>query len=418
LQPLKTFKTPGAFFPGYIKHFPTMYLLEGVVQPYAWGGHHYIPELLGLAPEAGKPAAEYWLGVHPGGPSRIRLDGSARTSLPDLIRSDPRRYLGERVLADFENLPFLLKVLDVEGMLSIQVHPTREGAREGYARENALGIPLDAPQRNYRDENHKPEVMVALSEFWLLHGFRRDVESVLASVPELSGLADNFREGGIEGLYRQVMEMPQEAVDALLLPLAQRIVPLYRQGGLDRASSDFWAGRVLAGAAPDFRNIDRGVFSIYLFNVVHMHAGQAIFQGAGIPHAYLEGRNVELMSNSDNVLRAGLTPKHVDIPELMRHTSFEPVVPKVMDGLPDGGFRRYPCPVPDFSIDTLEMRAGVLREALAEGPEVWLQMSGRVRWEGYRSLVSGAGQAVFVLPGERCRLEAEEDAMLFRAYVP
>jgi mannose-6-phosphate isomerase len=395
-----------------------MYLLEGVVQPYAWGGQLFIPELLGRSAEAGKPAAEYWLGVHPGGPSRILLDGSARTSLPDLIRSDPQRYLGERVLADFENLPFLLKVLDVEGMLSIQVHPTREGAREGFVRENALGIPLDAPQRNYRDENHKPEVMVALGEFWLLHGFRCDVESVLASVPELSGLADIFREGGIEGLYRHVMELPQEAVDALLLPLAQRIVPQYLQGRLDKSSSDFWAGRILAGSAPDFRNIDRGVFSIYFFNVVHMHAGQAIFQGAGIPHAYLEGRNVELMSNSDNVLRAGLTPKHVDIPELMRHTSFEPVVPTVMDGLPEGAYKRYPCPVPDFSIDTLDLRAGDSQELLAEGPEIWLQMSGRVRWESFRSLESDAGQAVFVLPGERCRLEAEDDTILFRAYVP
>ncbi|NDC78804.1 MAG: mannose-6-phosphate isomerase, class I, partial [Chitinophagia bacterium] len=289
-------------FPGCFKPFPTMYLIEGIVQPYAWGGREYIPRLLGLAPDAGKPAAEYWLGVHPGGPSRIWLDGSARTSLPDLIRSDPQRYLGARVLAEFENLPFLLKVLDVQGMLSIQVHPTREGAREGFARENALGIPLDAPNRNYRDENHKPEVMVALGEFWLLHGFRCDLEAVLASVPELSGLSPILREAGIEGLYRHIMEMPQDAVDALLLPLAQRIVPQYLQDRLARSLPDFWAGRVLAGAAPDFRNIDRGVFSIYLFNVVHMHAGQAIFQGAGIPHAYLEGRNVELMSNSDNVL--------------------------------------------------------------------------------------------------------------------
>lgn len=395
-----------------------MYLIEGIVQPYAWGGHHYIPELLGSAPDTGRPAAEYWLGVHPGGPSRILMDGSGRTTLPDLIRSDPRRYLGARVLADFQNLPFLLKVLDVEGMLSIQVHPTREGAREGYARENAMGIPLDAPHRNYRDENHKPEVMVALGEFWLLHGFRCDMEAVLSSVPELKVLTPILREGGIEGLYRHVMEMPQQAVDMLLLPLARRIVPQYLEGRLDKASSDFWAGRVLAGSAPDFHNIDRGVFSIYFFNVVHMHAGQAIFQGAGIPHAYLEGRNVELMSNSDNVLRAGLTPKHVDIPELMRHTSFEPVVPMVMDGLPEGGFRRYPCPVADFSIDTLDLPAGSVLAHTAEGPEVWLQMTGRVRWEGFRSLVSGAGRAVFVLPGERCRLESVNDAMLFRAFVP
>jgi mannose-6-phosphate isomerase len=397
-----------------------MYILEGVIQPYAWGGRRYIPEWLGLVPDDARPAAEYWLGVHPGGPSRVLLDGSAHTTLPDLIRSDPSRYLGGHVQSAFDTLPFLLKVLDVEGMLSIQVHPTREGAREGYARENALGIPLDAPHRNYRDENHKPEVMVALSEFWLLHGFRCDMAEVLASVPELSRLAPILRDGGLEGLYRHVMEMPQDAVDALLLPLAQRIVPQYLEGRLEKSSPDFWAGRVLAGAAPDFTGIDRGVFSIYFFNVVHMHAGQAIFQGAGMPHAYLEGRNVELMSNSDNVLRAGLTPKHIDIPELMRHTRFEPVVPHVMDGVTEDGVRRFPCPVPDFSIDRIEFPAagGGSHAHRAEGPEVWLQMTGRVRWEGYRSLTTTAGQAVFVLPGEACHLRSEGGASLFRAYVP
>jgi mannose-6-phosphate isomerase len=395
-----------------------MYLIEGVIQPYAWGGHRYIAELLGRTPDAAVPAAEYWLGVHGGGPSRVRLGAAATTSLPDLLRSDPRRYLGARVAAAFEGLPFLLKVLDVRGMLSIQVHPTREGARAGYARENALGIPPDAPQRNYRDENHKPEVMVALSEFWLLHGFRSDVGHVLRTVPELSALLPRFHAGGIEGLYRHVMALPPEEVDDILAPLARRIVPDYLDGRLDRSTADFWAGRVLADAAPGYRQLDRGVFSIYLYNIVHLHPGQAIFQGAGIPHAYLEGQNIELMSNSDNVLRAGLTPKHIDIPELMRHISFLPVTPQVMDGLPEDGLTRYPCPVTDFSIDRLELPAGGRHAWLSDGPELWLQLSGRARWSGFRSLASVAGQAVFVLPGEDCQLQAEGPSTLFRAYVP
>lgn len=395
-----------------------MYLIEGVIQPYAWGGHRFIPGLLGRQPDAAVPAAEYWLGVHGGGASRVHLGGSATTSLPDLLRSDPRRYLGTRVRAAFAGLPFLLKVLDVRGMLSIQVHPTREGAREGYAREQALGIPPDAPHRNYRDENHKPEVMVALSEFWLLHGFRTDVGAVLRTVPELAGLLPVFEAGGVEGLYRHAMALPPEAVDELLAPLAARVVPAYLDGRLDRSMADFWAGRVLAEAAPGFRHLDRGVFSIYLYNIVHLRPGQAIFQGAGIPHAYLEGQNVELMSNSDNVLRAGLTPKHVDIPELMRHISFTPVTPQVMDGLPDGGLTRYPCPVPDFSIDRLELPAGGRHAFRSDGPEIWLQLTGHLRWTGQRSLTSAAGQALFVLPGEDVSLQADADTVLFRAYVP
>jgi len=395
-----------------------MYLIEGVIQPYAWGGHRYIPALLGRPSDAAVPAAEYWLGVHGGGPSRVRLGMAATTSLPDLLRSDPHRYLGTRVAAAFDGLPFLLKVLDVRGMLSIQVHPTREGARDGYARENALGIPPDAPHRNYRDENHKPEVMVALSEFWLLHGFRSDVGHVLRQVPELSALLPVFQAGGIEGLYRHVMALPQADVDDILAPLARRIGPAYLDGRLDRSTADFWAGRVLAAAAPEYHRLDRGVFSIYFYNVVHLHPGQAIFQGAGIPHAYLEGQNIELMSNSDNVLRAGLTPKHIDIPELMRHISFQPVAPRVMDGRPEDGLTRYACPVPDFSIDRLELPEGGRHAWQADGPEIWLHLKGGARWTGFRSLASVAGQAVFVLPGEDCQLQAEGGSTLFRAYVP
>jgi len=395
-----------------------MYLLEGVIQPYPWGGYEYIPRLLGRPTGEGRPAAEYWLGAHAGGPSTLRLSPTATTTLPNFIRSNSRRYLGPAVAATFSDLPYLLKVLDVCGMLSIQVHPTREGAREGFARENAMGIPLDAPHRNYRDENHKPEVMVALSEFWLLHGFRQDIQGSFSMVPEFAGLCPVYEKGGLEALYRHVMECPPETVDAYLEPLARRLVPLYGQGLLEKSGADFWAARVLAASAHGFQGLDRGVFSIYLFNIVHLQAGQAIFQGAGVPHAYLEGQNVELMSNSDNVLRAGLTPKHIDIPELMKHTVFRPVVPDVMNGLSDQALTRYPCPVADFSIDHLSLAEGEVYVPSVSGPEIWLQCQGTVQWEGLRPLQTRMGQAVFLSPGEPCQLRARQAASLFRAYVP
>jgi mannose-6-phosphate isomerase len=395
-----------------------MYLLKGVIQPYAWGGDSYLQNLLQVPENNGHPSAEYWLGVHPGGPSRVVLGRYASTTLTDLIRSEKGRYLGEKVNALFGGLPYLLKILDVKGMLSIQVHPTLEEAKKGFERENTAGIPLHAANRNYKDPNHKPEVMVALSDFWLLHGFNPALRDVLQSMDVFQPLLPILEAQGLEGLYRHVMEMPQPGVDEMLAPLAHGILPKYEAGELSRDSADFWAARVLSDAKPDLTNLDRGIFSIYFFNLLHLRPRQAIFQGAGIPHAYLEGQNVELMSNSDNVLRAGLTPKYIDIPELMRHTKFEYVVPEIMENKPSGFLSRYPCPVPDFSIDMLELGAGDAFSLQGDGPELWLQLSGRSDWSGYRTLQCAMGGAVFVLPGEPVTITALETTVLFRAYVP
>jgi mannose-6-phosphate isomerase len=311
-----------------------------------------------------------------------------------------------------------LKILDVKGMLSIQVHPTKEEAEKGFDREEALGVPIDAPHRNYKDRNHKPEVMVALSDFWLLHGFHPEVGKVLQGVPELHSLLPVFEEKGLEQLYRTVMELPSDEVDALLRPLAERIVPVYRQGGLDKSGPDFWAARVMSDSGAVYAGIDRGVFSIYFFNVVHLKKGQAIFQGAGIPHAYLEGWNVELMSNSDNVLRAGLTPKHIDIPELMRHTHFESVHPRILEGDAVDGRFVYACPVPDFSIDRIELSPGSSMAMESQGPEIWLQTSGMVEWKGTVDCRTVKGDSLFTSPGECMTLTASEPSTLFRAWVP
>jgi mannose-6-phosphate isomerase len=378
----------------------------------------FIPQLLSIENPEVKPFAEYWLGTHPGGDARVRLSEHSHTSLSGLINSDPMRYLGRSVRTRFGGLPYLLKVLDVKGMLSIQVHPTREEAEKGFDREEALGIPIDAPNRNYRDRNHKPEVMVALSEFWLLHGFNPAISTILQDIPELNSLLPILEGEGLEALYRTVMEMPSERVDGLLKPLADRIVPQYVQGGLDKDSPHFWAARVLSESAPSYTGLDRGIFSIYLFNVLHLKPGQAVFQSAGIPHAYLEGMNVELMSNSDNVLRAGLTPKHIDIPELMKHTLFEHVHPKIMDGEAVDGRFVYPCPVDDFSIDRIRLHAGESLQVDTGSPEIWLHIEGTVDWKGSRECRTVMGDSLFVSPGERITVTASKDSTLFRAWVP
>jgi mannose-6-phosphate isomerase len=214
------------------------------------------------------------------------------------------------------------------------------------------------------------------------------------------------------------MELPQSGVDEILRLLAQRIVPQYASGDLSKSSPDFWAARVMEEKAPDYHHLDRGIFSIYFFNIVHLHPGEAIFQGAGVPHAYLEGQNIELMSNSDNVLRAGLTPKHMDIPELMKHTLFEPVIPAVMSGVTDGPWTHYPCPVEDFRLDTIRLAKGQVFRANAVAPEIWLQTDGRVHWQGHRTVESSKGEAILLLAGEQAELDISESASFCRASVP
>jgi len=387
-----------------------MFELNGKVQHYAWGGKEFIPSLLGISNTESRPFAEYWLGVHPLAPSVVKLSDNAHTGLHELIRSEPRRYLGKRLLPHFHDLPFLLKILDVKGMLSIQVHPSREEAQAGFDRENADGVPRDAPHRNYRDNNHKPEMMLALSDFWLLHGFReeRELAAMLEKVEELSTLLPVFESKGYRGLYQYVMELPQEGVDILLQPLAARILPAYAEGKLSRNDPDFWAARAMI-TYPD--KFDRGIFSIYFFNLLHLEPGEAIFQGAGLPHAYLEGQNVELMSNSDNVLRGGLTPKYVDVPELMKHIRFRAVEPEVMRPEAMGGERKFVCPVRDFSLTHVEMEGSY--DFVTDGPEILMVINGEGLLGGFSAR---RGRSYFVPAGER--VFCQGDMALVRAWVP
>ncbi|MBA2746169.1 MAG: mannose-6-phosphate isomerase, class I, partial [Flavisolibacter sp.] len=195
--------------------------LRGVVQHYAWGGYQFLPLVLGMNNPSGKPFAEYWLGAHPIHPSLIEGEKDLFSFLGEkpLLNS-------EKTISKDERFPFLLKVLDVRQMLSIQVHPDKKGAIKGFEKETAKGISIQAPERNYKDRNHKPELMVALGDFYLLHGFKNEegIRNIFQKVPELSILEQPFRIS-YRALYEEVMRMPQEKVDAILLPLAERILP-------------------------------------------------------------------------------------------------------------------------------------------------------------------------------------------------
>lgn len=395
--------------------------LKGTVRHYDWGGYSFIPELLQIENPAHQPFAECWFGVHPQATSVLSWPDGQQQSLLEYIQSD-KSVLGETVARKFGNIPYLLKLLDVKDMLSIQVHPSKEAAVKDFERENAAGIPADAPVRNYKDDNHKPELMVAMGEFWLLHGFKpvADMKQTLTDVPELNALLPVFGDNGnYRELYRHVMEMPQEQVNQQLKPLLDLIIPQYQAGQLTRSSADFWAAR--AALTFNRENItDRGIFSVYLFNLVNVQKGQAIFQDAGVPHAYLEGQNVEIMASSDNVLRGGLTTKHIDVPELLRHTRCEATEVKILEGDPEGQLRRYRTPAPDFELSGIALEKGESIALQSVTAEIFLLTEGSVAVsDGQHTLELRKGElAAASFAGQRLEIRALEPALVFRAGVP
>jgi mannose-6-phosphate isomerase len=336
--------------------------LTGTVKHYDWGGYSFIPSLLKTANNNNQPFAEYWMGIHPLGVSKVHLPDGETKLLTE--------YAGK--------IPYLLKVLDVKDMLSIQVHPSKSSAEEEFARENKEGIPLDSPRRNYKDDNHKPEMLVALGDFYLLHGFKSEklLTAILEAVPELNTLLPVFEKNNYAALYKTVMTMPQEQVNETLQPLIDRIVPQYKEGKLEKSSEDFWAARAFLTFSWG-GNIDRGIFSIYLFNLVHLKKGESLFQGAGLPHAYLEGQNVELMSNSDNVLRGGLTTKHIDVNELLKHVKCQPTVPSILKGKEiTAQVKLFKPPVRDFQLSITELNKDDLVRSVANSTEIILVTEG------------------------------------------
>ncbi len=396
-----------------------IFKLKGKVQNYAWGGYQYIPNLLHFENKDNKPCAEYWMGAHPSAPSMIQV-GSQEVSLFDAIQQNPKDILTESVYSKFGELPYLYKILDVNEMLSIQVHPSKAEAVKGFEREDAAGIPINAPHRNYKDKNHKPEVMIALGEFWLLHGFMslEAIENCLQEVKEFNVLLPIFKKEGLKELYRFLMEMSQEEVDTILARLVKREMRRKQNGELNKSMPGWWAAKLFK-EDEEVKNVDRGVFSIYLFNIVGLKKGEGVFQAAGVPHAYLEGQNVELMANSDNVLRGGLTPKHIDVPELMKHTSFESVTPQIMKGESIGVLEKnYACPVPDFDISKIELSAGKTYTALAASPEIFIVIDGGAVVNGTTANITiKKGDCFMVLPNEEYKISASGNCELYKAFV-
>ncbi|MCX4474212.1 mannose-6-phosphate isomerase, class I [Micromonospora sp. NBC_01655] len=358
--------------------------LYGSIRDYAWGSRSAIAELQGRPVPSAGPEAELWLGAHPGAPATVRRDGAA-ASLVDLLAAEPGRWLGDRVVERFgPRLPFLLKVLAADGPLSLQAHPDPEQARAGYAADAAR----PAAERNYADPHHKPELLVALSPFEALCGFRDPAESAAAlaafGVPALEPVVAALR-GGPAGL--------REAVRLLLSwPAARRAALVSDVLAAQAAGPDAELARALAADYP----ADPGVLVALLLHHVWLAPGEAIWMPAGNLHAYLRGTGVEIMAASDNVLRGGLTPKRVDVDELLRVLRFEVLDDPVVAPEPvSAGVVRWPVPVDDFALHRVRLAADTPPVRLAvPGPRVVLCRAGKLLVDdGRGGVVLAPGQA-------------------------
>jgi mannose-6-phosphate isomerase len=407
-----------------IKRSPRPLRLDGRVQHYSWGDSTFIPTLIGQPNRSRRPFAELWIGAHPDLPAVAWIDGTAVT-LDRLIDAAPEALLGQDVAARFDGkLPFLLKVLAARQPLSIQVHPNLEQARDGFDREDRDGVPIDNAKRNYRDRNHKPELLVALTDFYALRGFRplSEVGELLASMPELRSVTEAISDSnrGLGDLYRRLMRLPQQSVNALLDPLVHRLHDEHRATAFSRDDPRFWllhADRLFS--VPGRR--DRGLFSTLLLKLMHLHPDQGIFLPAGELHSYLQGVGLELMANSNNVLRGGLTPKHVDVDELLRVVRFEAAPAEIIEPETIQAARtRYRVPAAEFELEALSLRAAEQRTLPKAGIRVALILDGDLELDSKTGarLRLARGQSFLLPAGCATTLHATRDTTLYIAGVP
>lgn len=387
-----------------------MDLLHNAVRPYAWGSRTAIAELLGKEVPAPHPEAELWMGAHPGDPSRVvGADGTER-SLLDLLASDPDGQLGTRVAARWgSRLPFLLKVLAADEALSLQAHPSAAQAAEGFAAEEKRLVPLDSPVRNYKDPAAKPELVCALTEFHALAGFREPSRTVSllrsldapALSPYTEMLVGQPDSSGLRALFTMLITLPQTSLSTLLPQVLDACVLHVKEHG----EFDLEC-RTILELGESYPG-DAGVLAALLLNRIVLQPGEAIHLPAGNLHAYLRGTGIEILANSDNVLRCGLTPKHVDVPELLRVLDFTCGDMEVLLGEEvQPGVRIYRTPAPEFELSRLDL-AGETR-INHDGPQIMICTEGSV------VLTNARGDELKLARGESVWLPASDPAVLVR----
>ncbi|NBC99497.1 mannose-6-phosphate isomerase [Atlantibacter hermannii] len=375
-----------------------MQKLINSVQNYAWGSKTALTELYGIANSENLPMAELWMGAHPKSSSKIEGQDGSLHALRDVIDADKSALLGDAVATRFGELPFLFKVLCADQPLSIQVHPNKQASEDGFAKENAAGIPLDAAERNYKDPNHKPELVFALTPFLAMNAFR-EFSDIIALLQPVAGahtaiahFLENPNEERLSQLFAGLLSMEGEKKSRALAVL---------KAALNSQQGEPWQTiRMISAFYPD----DSGLFSPLLLNVVKLNPGEAMFLFAETPHAYLKGVALEVMANSDNVLRAGLTPKYIDIPELVANVKFAPRAADSLLTAPtrDGNMLDFPIPVEDFAFSLHDLTAD---------PATLSQQSAAI-------LFCVEGEATLTQEAQTLTLHAGESAFISAADAP
>lgn len=405
------------------------YLLKNNVQYYQWGAtgeDAYIAKLISETAEPGKPYAELWIGSHPSLSSEIVIEDKI-ISLYEVIQKFPKETIGEYVLNRFsKNLPFLFKVLSAAEALSIQAHPNKQQAEMLHKSD----------PEHYPDDNHKPEIAVALDKLVALVGFKpfNEIKTVFADYPEMADfigkeivtkyVTSNSSDEQVQSrltelLYSTLMRLSvseesrlESALNALENRLSASVAKLKEEEYL------FLEQRKKYGS-------DVGLFSIFFLNLVHLKAGEAIFTDAGIPHAYIKGNIVECMANSDNVVRAGLTPKFKDVETLINILKYETKPAEILGGNPDDEKIVYDIPVTEFRVSRLNMKSGKVRiESTKNKPKIYLIIEGNIviSWQtetGTQKQIYSKGQSAFI-PAilDRFNLKTDNSALLFKIEVP
>lgn len=373
-----------------------MQKLINSVQNYAWGSKTALTDLYGIANPNNLPMAELWMGAHPKSSSKIEDASGQARSLRDVIDADKAALLGDKVAQRFGELPFLFKVLCAEQPLSIQVHPNKQASEIGFAKENAAGIPLDAAERNYKDPNHKPELVFALTPFLAMNAFREfsEIISLLQPVAGANNAIAHFLENpnaeALSRLFASLLNMQGEEKSHALAVL---------KAALDSQQGEPWETiRLIAQFYPD----DSGLFSPLLLNVVKLNPGEAMFLFAETPHAYLQGVALEVMANSDNVLRAGLTPKYIDIPELVANVKFvaKPAAELLTQPVKNGAELDFPIPVEDFAFSLHDLSQTETTIAQESAALLFCVEGEATLHKGEQHLVLKPGESAFVAANE------------------
>ena len=390
-----------------------MELLHNPIRRYAWGSRTVIAGLQGRTAPSPHPEAELWLGAHPANPSWLVGEGGARLSLCEELSRGPAARLGAQSAQRWSGkLPFLLKVLAAEEPLSLQAHPGSSAAASGFAREEAAGIALDDPRRSYKDANHKPELVCALTEFHALTGFREPSATLELldelDVPELAVyaglLAAQPNSGGLRALFSKWITLPQRQLDELVPTVVRACQQRLRREPETRFAAELATVLELSQRYPG----DAGVLAALLLNRVTLAPGQALYHDEGVLHAYLSGACIEVMANSDNVLRGGLTPKHMDVAELLRVLDFEAGPPPIVAGQADGMITRYDTTAEEFRLwrlDWSDRTAGDVVPLPEDGPRILLCTGGAAK------VSAGSGRSIALHRGESLWLDARDVAV-------